>query len=372
MLLVLLTRLLIWAAVGILIYWVLLRFIPRNFLTWFGGAIILALIVLSFIEPNDQTIGTIWQVLSLPLTPLGASILLLVFAVSAKGLKSVNGRQVLVALLILLISSVPLFARTLASQAEQAVARAYESQRTLCGNLCPAVDGVPFGQVAAVLVAGDSVDTQVQTNAFPSRVDSENGLDPALISRLNSTADLYGRLRSEGANPFVFATSGSIVGTQEERQAKNQLIQRHLADRGVPAESIQVIDSGMDMHQAALTVDTFLRERDILREGVPNREAPRVALVAPALTMRRSALTFEKQGLQVVAWPTDLYGLNAPAPGDTLARLSDLVPNVEALRLTTRYWEELLTSIYYFLRGWLPSFNVQWDDVVETVPTPTP
>ncbi|MBD0335641.1 MAG: YdcF family protein [Cyanobacteria bacterium Co-bin13] len=370
MLLVLLTRLLIWAAVGLLIYWVLLRFIPRPFLTWFGGAIILALIVLSFIEPNDQTIGAIWQVLSLPLTPLGASILLLLFSLGGKGLKNVNGRQVLIALLILLLSSIPLIARSLANQSEQAIARAFANQRALCADICPTIDPVPFSLVSAILVASDSVDGRATAGAFPSQVDADTQLDPALIARLNSTADLYGTLRSQGADPFVVVTSGSVVGTEPERQARDQLVVQLLTSRGVPAEVIRIQPTGMDMYRAAVDLRAFLQERGLYRENVPNREATRVALVAPALTMRRSALTLEQQGLQVVAWPTDLFGLNAPAPGDTLARLSDLVPNVEALRLTTRYWEELLTSIYYFLRGWLPPFNVQWDQIVETVQPP--
>jgi uncharacterized SAM-binding protein YcdF (DUF218 family) len=84
--------------------------------------------------------------------------------------------------------------------------------------------------------------------------------------------------------------------------------------------------------------------------------------------MRRAALTFERLGMQVVAWPTDLYGEAGPDAADRLARLADLVPTVGALQLTTRYWNELLISFYYFLRNWLPSFNVQWSEVVETIP----
>jgi uncharacterized SAM-binding protein YcdF (DUF218 family) len=371
MLLVLLTRLLIWAAVGLLIYWVLLRFIPRNFLTWFGGAIILALIVLSFIQPTDQTIGAIWQVISLPLTPLGASILLLAFSLGGKGLKNVNGRQVLIALLILLFSSIPLIARSLANQSEQAVAQAFANQRALCADICPTIDPVPVSLVSAILVAGDNVDGQATMGILPSQVDVDTQINPELAARLNSAADLYGTLRAQGADPFVVVTAGSVVGTAEERAARDQLIRQRLGARGVPDEVIQVQPTGMDMYRAAIDLRTFLQERGLYRADVPNREATRVALVAPALTMRRSALTLEQQGLQVVAWPTDLFGLSAPAPGDTLARLTDLVPNVEALRLTTRYWEELLTSIYYFLRGWLPPFNVQWSEVVETVNPPT-
>jgi uncharacterized SAM-binding protein YcdF (DUF218 family) len=85
--------------------------------------------------------------------------------------------------------------------------------------------------------------------------------------------------------------------------------------------------------------------------------------------MRRAALTFEQQGLQVVAWPTELYGGAAAGGGGRLARLVDLVPNVAALRLTTRYWQELLTSLYYYLRGWLPPFTMQWNEVIEVIET---
>ena len=39
----LLTRLLLWLGIGYFLWWVLKKFIPANFLTWFGGAMILAL-----------------------------------------------------------------------------------------------------------------------------------------------------------------------------------------------------------------------------------------------------------------------------------------------------------------------------------------
>jgi hypothetical protein len=122
MVLELLTRILVWAAMGLFIWYVLLKFIPRNFLTWFGGAIILTLFVLSFIDPNDDTIGSIWQIISLPLTPLGATLGLLILALADKKIKQ---RYVWVAFAILLVASVPLFARTIVNQAEQAVQEAY-------------------------------------------------------------------------------------------------------------------------------------------------------------------------------------------------------------------------------------------------------
>ncbi|PSN20238.1 hypothetical protein C7271_03235 [filamentous cyanobacterium CCP5] len=371
MLLVLLTRLLVWAAVGLLIWWVLLKFIPRNFLTWFGGAIILTLIVLSFLEPNDQTVGAIWQIISFPLTPLGGALLLLLIAVSG-GIKKVNGRYVVTAISILLISSMPLVSRALVSQAESAVQEAYSSQRDLCTQICPALEDpdAPLGRVVGIVAPAYNVDVQIAPDGLTSRIDAQNDLDPTLVSRLNSTAEVYDRLR--GNSPIVFVTAGALNPDSEAGQERQQQIRQRLADRGVPPGNIVIQNSGTDMRATAERVKEYLQERDLYDDPdeVGERLANRVVLVAPALSMRRAALTMENIGLQVVAYPTDIYGLDSPQVGDVLVRLSDLVPNVEALRLTTRYWEELLTSIYYFLRGWLPDFSVRWENVVETVNTP--
>lgn len=371
MLLVLLTRILVWAAVGLLIWWVLLKFIPRNFLTWFGGSIILGLIVLSFLEPNDQTVSAIWQVISFPLTPLGATIVLLLIAVSG-GVKNVKGRQVIAALTILLISSIPLVARTLVANAEDAVQEAYTQQRELCTQICPALEdpAAPLGRVVGIVTPAPNVDRAFVPNEFPSRIDTRNDLGSSLVSRLNSTADVFNQLR--GNNPIVFVTAGALNPGSETAQAKEQQIRQRLADRGVPPGNIVIENTGNDMRATAVMVRNALDERGLFDDPTPEeiREANRVVLVAPALSMRRGALTMENIGLQAVAYPTNIYGFDAPTGGDTLVRLADLVPNVEALSLTSRYWEELLTSIYYFLRGWLPNFSVRWENVVETVNSP--
>lgn len=367
MILELLTRILIWAAMGLFIWYVLLKFIPRSFLTWFGGAIILTLLVLAFIDPNDDTIGSIWKIISLPLMPLGATILLLILALAEKKIK---GRYVGVALAILLVSSVPLFARTIVNQAEESVQRAYQVQQGICEDVCPTgiPTDVPLSQVATMVVIGENMDVVIPIEYFPSQRDRNVTLDPILVSRLDSAADLYSRLRASGSSPNVYVTAGPIYGNAEEQANKEEQLRQVLIRNGVPREVIVIGDSGTGVYQAMRRVRESLQERGLLGEGdTPQRESQRVALVAPALMMRRAALTFEQGGLQVIAWPTNLYGTRE-ATGDTLARLSELVPSVEALRLTTRYWDEVLTSFYYFLRGWLPSFNVRWNEIVELVP----
>ncbi|MEL6764081.1 MAG: hypothetical protein AAFO87_10530, partial [Cyanobacteria bacterium J06607_6] len=67
MVLNLLTRILVWAAFGLLIWYFINKIIPKNFLTVFGGAIILALIFLSFAFTGDPTISAIRRIISFPL-----------------------------------------------------------------------------------------------------------------------------------------------------------------------------------------------------------------------------------------------------------------------------------------------------------------
>ena len=155
--LVLLTRVLLWASVGLLIWYILTRVIPKKYLTWFGGVILLLLLLAAFVEPDDGTVSVIWRILSFPLTPLGAAIVLLGSAVS-EGVKKPKGNPVAIALAILLISSIPISAQWLVSDAERSVRTAYQDRAELCGDVCPV--GIPgqgnLGDAAAIVVLGDS------------------------------------------------------------------------------------------------------------------------------------------------------------------------------------------------------------------------
>lgn len=369
----LLTRLLLWLGIGYFLWWVLKKFIPANFLTWFGGAMILALIAGAFLFPDDSTIGVFWQFLVFPLTPLGGAITLLALSLS-NGMKKVNGRMVMVALLILFFASMPLIARALVNHSEQSVQRAYASQQRLCSDICPAIDQVPVDRAVSIVVIGENADAYRQTNALNSRIDADNPLDPVLVARLNSAANVYNQISA--ARPYVTVTAGPRFGSGEEQEPLRQAIRQQLVGRGVPSESIRVEATGTDIHGTVVDQRDFLTEQGLFTAPVrsgrfdttrTNRDANRVVLVAPALTMRRAALAFENEGIQVVAAPTELYSTPNLENRDTLASLADLAPNVNALVLTTRYWGELLSAVYYYLRGWLPPFSMQWEQVVETI-----
>jgi hypothetical protein len=225
----------------------------------------------------------------------------------------------------------------------------------------------------AIVIIGDNADAFRLSNTLPSQSDSDVPLDPILVSRLNSASDVYGRVAV--ANPVVTVTAGARDESSDLGQQLNQSIRQRLMNRGIADSNIRIINTGMDIRRTVEDQASFLADRGLFNPPAPrerraerdNRTANRVILVAPALTMRRAALAFENDALQVVAWPTELYGAPRSEEDGTLARLADLVPNGGALRVTTRYWEELLSSLYYYLRGWLPAFSMQWDEVVETL-----
>ncbi|MEM8614316.1 MAG: YdcF family protein [Cyanobacteria bacterium P01_H01_bin.105] len=362
--LVLLTRVLLWATIGLLVWYILTKIIPKQYLTWFGGVIVLVLIVASFADPNDETIGTIWRLLSLPLTPLGATILLLGSAIS-DGVSKVKGQQVAAALAILVVTSLPIFSRYIVARSELEVQQAFAARAAQCAEVCPAgLEGPRLDRTGAIVVLGNDAGDAKGAVAFQSA--SDQAYNSTLVPRLIYASQLYSDARQAGANPFVVVTADP-GGDGEASQIKRQNIRTVLVNNGVPGENIRFESTGLNVHGTAERVDRFLRNQQVLpaRNNRNEPTDPRIMLVAPAMTMTRSALTFENMDMQVIAKPTDFYSVNRWSGNDTFSRLPDIIPNVDALQLTSRYWDEVLTSTYYFLRGWLPDFDFGWNSNIE-------
>jgi uncharacterized SAM-binding protein YcdF (DUF218 family) len=373
----LLTLVLVWAAVGLFLWYLFNKIIPKSFMTVFGMGILLALIFASFAFPTDETIGTIWHIISFPLTPLGAAITILALSFKQMSFKDGfknNGQYVAIALAILVIASMPILANLLVYRAERAVQDAYDLQQGICQDICPATipDTAPLGAIDSLVIMGDNIDNpnsplELRSRSERTDVDQPSSdLSPILVGQLNSAAQLYQRIRASGANPFIVVTAGPIAGSDEEQQEKRRAIRQVLEGNGVPIDdgTLFLEDYGLRARSTMLKVRDILEEKGLLGDDVTRR----IVLVAPALTMRRAALTFEKDdALEVVAWPTNFYGRNVSTE-DLLVLLSDLIPNVEALWLTSAYWNEFLTTVYYFLRGWLPHVDVRWSEIVELVP----
>ncbi|MEM9804727.1 MAG: YdcF family protein [Cyanobacteria bacterium P01_D01_bin.56] len=362
--LVLLTRVLLWATIGLLIWYILTKIIPQKYLTWFGGVVVLTLIIASFADPNDETIGTIWRLISLPLTPLGATVLLLGSSIS-DGIEKVKGRQVVAALAILLVTSLPIFSRYIVSRSELEVQNAFAARAAQCAEVCPAdVIGGQLNRAGAIVVLGTDAGDSKESVAFQSA--NDQAYNSNLVPRLIYAAQLYDEARRAGADPFVIVTADP-GGDSEASEAKRRNIRTVLLNNGVPEGAIRFESTGLNVFSTARNVDRFLQDRQVLAAPGNRSEPtdPRIMLVAPAMTMTRSALTFEEMGMQVIAKPTDFYSVNTWSGNDTFSRLPDIIPSVDALQLTSRYWDEVLTSTYYFLRGWLPGFDFGWNPNIE-------
>ena len=359
--LVLLTRVLLWASIGLLLWYILARIIDRKYLSWFGGVILILLLVVSYLESDNDTVRLLWQVLSFPLSPLGLSLVLIGGALS-DGIKKVRGMPIAIAFGILLISSVPLFAQSLVTDAEQKVNQAFAQQSAFCEDVCQ-VDEVPGANLAsagAIAVFGDSRDADVPINGV--RSSNEIAVNTVLAPRLIYAADLYRQARDGGADPLVIVTAGQGKDDSPQRATILNILERS----GIPNSRIRIQDTGLNIHSTAESVDKTLRDLNILpAPDKRDNNEPRVVVVAPAILMPRAALTFERMKLDVIARPTDFYSARFNSGGGTLDKVPDLLPSVGALQLTTQYWNELLNSMYYFLRGWLPDFNFGWNSSIE-------
>jgi hypothetical protein len=107
----LLSRVLLWLLVGTIVYSLFQRFYPSG--TFAGRLIVvifLLVLALSFINPNEPAVASLWRVVSFPLKPLGASMLMMMFAaqrIKGGGVGEPGGYLLGWALTILLLASTP-------------------------------------------------------------------------------------------------------------------------------------------------------------------------------------------------------------------------------------------------------------------------
>lgn len=335
----LLTLVLLWLLIGVIAWYILLRFIPKIYFTWLGAFVLVLFIVLAFLTPTSRTVSAVWSILSLPFTPLGLSILLLASALR-EGTKKVLGNQVAAALMILLISSTPLIAYWLAQQTESSAIEFEARRREVCVDQCPAgVTPVASQTADAIVVLGWG--TTQPDLPYRTQIQLTDTGDRILYA-----AQLYQEQVNLGNRPAVIVSAGprpGLLGTDAEVVEAND-IRDLLVDLGVPTSDIIVEPRGIDVRSSAVAVEQILRERGL---------GDRVILVTSAINTNRAALAFSRQGISAIPRPTNFYTFQAGASPRRQIRLADFVPSADALSVTTRVIQEYLLSVYYFLRGWL-------------------
>lgn len=110
----LLSRVLLWLLIGTIVYSLFQRFYPSgNFVGRLVLVVLFIVIVLSFVNPNEPAVSSLWRLVSFPLKPLGASVLMMIFAaqkIKGGGIDKPGGYLIGWALTILLLSSTPAIA----------------------------------------------------------------------------------------------------------------------------------------------------------------------------------------------------------------------------------------------------------------------
>jgi hypothetical protein len=106
-----LSRVLLWLLIGTVVFSLFQKFYPTgNFVGRLVVVVFLIILLLSFVNPNEPAIASLWEVVSFPLKPLGAAILLLTFAaqrIKGGAIDKPGGILVGWALTILLLASTP-------------------------------------------------------------------------------------------------------------------------------------------------------------------------------------------------------------------------------------------------------------------------
>lgn len=325
----LLSQILLWLLIAVIIYNLLLKVIPRAYLTLLGGFLLFSIIVLAFFFPNERLVSAAWSVLSFPLKPLGAAILLLAVALN-QGLK--NRNLIVAALIILLVSSTPFLSNLLARSLE--LGEVTQISRT--GTATP-----PAAQPAGAIVVLGRGTTQANVPYRTQIQLTETG------DRILYAAQLYREQVNLGSQPLVIVSAGprdDLQGNQDQTTEANDIASL-LTQLGVPRDRIVTETRGVDLRSSAEQVSQILRAR--------NLGNTRVIIVTSGLNSRRARLTFSDIGLNVISRPTDFYGFQAGATPRLRLRVESFLPSVESLGVTTRIVEEFFTTIYYSLRGWL-------------------
>ncbi len=106
-----LSRVLLWLLIGTIVYSLFQRFYPSgSFVGRLILVVILVIVALSFLNPNEPAVASLWRMLSFPLRPLGASVLMMIFAaqrIKGGGIDKPGGYLIGWALTILLLASTP-------------------------------------------------------------------------------------------------------------------------------------------------------------------------------------------------------------------------------------------------------------------------
>ncbi len=250
--------------------------------------------------------------------PLGLACILLFLALLVSYKRKTSTFLVVLALVILWLSSTTGFSNLLA--------------RSLEIKYLPPAD-IPIGEVMVVLGGGTEP-------ASPPRSGVEiNGAGDRVIY----AAELY----KEGKAPFILLSGGDIEWMSSGSSTPAQDMATLLEQLGVPETALWLETKSQNTYENALYTYQILEEKGINK----------ILLVTSAMHMPRAVALFEKQGFEVTPLPVD-YSVTESLSQDNgkdsfINKLMDIMPSASNLALTTNAMKEYLGYFIYKLQGWL-------------------
>ncbi|KKJ00748.1 YdcF family protein [Prochlorothrix hollandica] len=357
----LLTQVLLWLLIFVILRYLLSQFIKVQFYTTLGFLAFLTLIVLAFFDSDQSIVSEAWSILSLPFSPLGLAIIFLLSLVSwadafkPDKLGETAQNRTLWALVLLWVCSAPATAQNLSLEFES--------------NLSDVVAGSDIAPATVLVVLAQGT-TQP---GLPPRTQIEL-TDSG--DRLRAAANIY-RQRAGTMQRLIICAAerpnlnladdaptgeGEVDRVTNDDLKETRAVRQVLQDFGVPASAILVgesSDQARGVQESAESVKRLLSNEDNGLRGTQS-----LVLVTSALEMPRAMATFERKlenvaevnggdGVTIVPRPTDFVTVQDNRFNLTTRYPYDLMPNADALAITSRLIQEQLVSVYYFLRGWL-------------------
>ncbi len=226
------------------------------------------------------------------------------------------------------------------------------------GRTRPGQSCVLAGIVVAILfsnpLVGEALLGSLEDDFSPAPVDSYPVVDaivvlggmtaPPLPPRLQvEVGDAFDRLlhgmrllRAGRASTLVLC-GGVISYLVGSELSEAERLARLTLEYGIAPGRLLLEDKSRNTYENGLFTARRLRERGWQR----------ILLVTSASHMRRGVGVFERQGLDVIAAPTDFVVVDKPFSP------MRLMPDVEALRASSRAVKEYVGILVYWLRGYL-------------------
>ena len=380
----LLTQVLLWILVGLAARFVLLKALPKAFL---GGLVLVLLVAVTAMtffngSPSTGLLGDLWQIISVVFNPFGLILVLLcvVWRDVENGAKF-NKVLLRIGVASLLVFSLPIVATFLAQRTEMEAVQIMQ----------PNVAALPGGARRVIVLLGQNT-TRLKLSprvesAPPVKKPDRSGFlpppEPITSGRLALLASLPVQLTEQGDrilgaaqmfnserenNPLLIVSAGSRLERMEKGEKKEDIsetadITKLLQTQfGIPGSAIIADSNSRSVIESAQNVRKILEDRNI-------NYGNQIMVVTSAIEASRTALTFGKelapdgQGVTIISRPTDFYTIPPKSTLETQLKgrdviernfmVSDLIPTVDSLQLSTKVLNEALTSLYYFLRGWI-------------------